>query len=74
MALIKCAECGHKVSSMSRTCPNCGYRVYSVCGNCRYYGAVNDAYLGCELRDIEVSEGTSACLSFDKPEELWRYF
>ena len=74
MALIKCGECGHQVSSTSPSCPNCGYRVYSKCGKCRYYGVVDDAYLGCRLRDIKVSETTSACLAFEKPEEIWRYF
>ena len=24
MALIKCNECGHEVSSRAKTCPNCG--------------------------------------------------
>ena len=73
MALIKCAECGHGVSSMCHTCPNCGYSVHSTCGKCRYYGVVDDAYLGCRLRDIEVREGTPACLSFDKPDPEWWY-
>ncbi len=71
MALIKCSECGHKVSSVCRTCPNCGYSAYSTCGKCKHYGVVGDAYLGCCLRDIEVREETSACLSFDKPDPLW---
>ncbi|WP_299899824.1 zinc ribbon domain-containing protein [uncultured Aquimarina sp.] len=25
MALIKCKECGHKVSDTAKTCVNCGY-------------------------------------------------
>ena len=74
MALIKCSECGHSVSSTCRSCPNCGYRVYSTCGKCKYYGAVYDAYLGCSLREIEVREGTPACLSFKKQDEEWMYY
>lgn len=27
MALIKCKECGHQVSSAAPTCPNCGAKV-----------------------------------------------
>ena len=73
MALIKCAECGNKVSSMCRTCPSCGYTVSSRCGKCRHYGVVNDAYLGCRLRDIEVREQTQACISFDTPDPEWWY-
>ncbi len=27
MALIKCPECGHDVSTFAQTCPNCGYPI-----------------------------------------------
>lgn len=27
MALKKCKECGHQVSSKAKTCPNCGYKL-----------------------------------------------
>jgi hypothetical protein len=27
MALIKCKECGHEVSSKAATCPNCGIEI-----------------------------------------------
>ena len=27
MALIKCPECGHEVSSEAKNCPNCGYPI-----------------------------------------------
>lgn len=27
MALIKCPECGHDVSSEAKNCPNCGYPI-----------------------------------------------
>lgn len=27
MAIIKCPECGHDVSSMAAACPNCGYPI-----------------------------------------------
>lgn len=30
MALIKCTECGNKVSTNARVCPNCGYPVPQV--------------------------------------------
>jgi RNA polymerase subunit RPABC4/transcription elongation factor Spt4 len=28
MALIKCKECGHEVSTTANACPNCGAPVY----------------------------------------------
>lgn len=30
MAIIKCPECGHDVSSMAAACPNCGYPISSM--------------------------------------------
>lgn len=30
MALLKCPECGHDVSSMASVCPNCGYPILSM--------------------------------------------
>ena len=30
MAIIKCPECGHDVSSMATSCPNCGYPISSM--------------------------------------------
>lgn len=30
MALIKCSECGHKISDQAKTCPKCGKRVTNV--------------------------------------------
>jgi uncharacterized protein YecT (DUF1311 family) len=29
MALVGCPECGHKVSSKAKACPNCGYDLYA---------------------------------------------
>ena len=29
MALIKCKECNHQISSQAKTCPNCGYQIRS---------------------------------------------
>lgn len=30
MAIIKCPECGHDVSTMATACPNCGYPISSM--------------------------------------------
>ena len=30
MALIECPECGRKVSSMAKVCPDCGYPIAKV--------------------------------------------
>lgn len=30
MALIECPECGRKVSSMAKVCPDCGYPIESI--------------------------------------------
>ncbi len=30
MALIKCSECGHDVSTQADTCPNCGVSIFKV--------------------------------------------
>ena len=33
MALVKCPECGHEVSSDAQTCPNCGKPVDATAQN-----------------------------------------
>ena len=37
MALVKCAECKHKVSNWAKACPNCGYTRIGDCKDCIYY-------------------------------------
>lgn len=36
MSLIKCSECGNKISDQASSCPNCGCPVKSItyCSNC----------------------------------------
>ena len=33
MALIKCKECNHQISSQAKTCPNCGCQTKDIDSN-----------------------------------------
>jgi predicted amidophosphoribosyltransferase len=30
MAMAKCKECGHRISTTAKTCPNCGHEFKSI--------------------------------------------
>ena len=72
MALIRCGECGHEVSSMASRCPNCGYSTHSTCENCRYCSC--DQIPWCDVRNISVDLNQRSCLQFKREEPLWQYF
>ena len=42
MALIKCKECNHQISSQAETCPNCGYQIRKEA-----FGSTKSALGGC---------------------------
>ena len=70
MALIKCGECGHGVSSTASSCPNCGYSTHSTCRNCKYLSYGYDIPW-CTVRDIETDPDRRSCLAYVKEDDWW---
>ncbi|TCI85458.1 zinc-ribbon domain-containing protein [Tenacibaculum sp. M341] len=52
MALIKCKECGHKVSDTAKTCVNCGYDLSN-----------SSSIIGNSLDIVDGVGKTAGCLS-----------
>ena len=63
MALVKCAECEHLVSTMARACPQCGYEPKGNCKWCIYFVKENSFNKGrCILtKDDYVREDKGVC-------------
>lgn len=45
MALLKCPECNHDVSSEATSCPNCGYPINKNVENHAFPAPIDDAWL-----------------------------
>lgn len=75
MALIKCPECGQKVSSLSITCPNCSTRIKGNIHQCPHCGewtlADKEACVACgkEICTQSVKEASATSKNNDTENE-----